>query len=115
MKHRPDDELPRTLEAAVSILLAGLSNQGRTAVESTPESDLIRRFHHGWGTGIRNAFGLWAGNRALLDSCCALGTYGPHPDEASSVIIKGVWNRLHGLPQQNTSAPPLGSLQVHIL
>jgi hypothetical protein len=58
-------------------------------VRGTPRGDLIR-FHHGWGTGIRNAFGLWGGNRALLDSCG-----GGHPDDASMVIIEAVWKHLH--------------------
>jgi uncharacterized protein DUF6794 len=50
--------------------------------------------------GIRNAFGLWQGNAALLKSC-AEARYGPgpdamfmHPDDASGVIIEAVWRRL---------------------
>jgi len=53
-----------------------------------PEEQLIR-FHHGWGTGIRNEFGLWKGNKELLADCHA-----EHPDDASMVIIQAVWERL---------------------
>ena len=43
--------------------------------------------HLGWGgLGIRNGFGLWRGNVALLESCRV-----SHPDSCSSAIIAGVW------------------------
>ena len=89
------------VEAAVSVLLSGLTEGDREAVKLTPEVGLIE-FHHGWGTGIRNDFGLWAGNRPLIESCIELG--GPacaDPDSASQVIIKAVWNRLNHLPVQH--------------
>jgi hypothetical protein len=84
------DEWPKTVEEAVDRLLRDLKEEDRQRVRDTPEDGLIR-FHHGWGTGIRNAYGLWRGNRELLASCG-----GGHPDDASMVIIRAVWRRLRG-------------------
>lgn len=67
----------------------------RCPVRSMPKDDLIE-FHFGWGMGIRNAFGLWGGNEALLQSCAeARGYPFIHPDDASMVIIEAVWERLN--------------------
>ncbi len=46
--------------------------------------------------GIRNAYGLWAGNKALLESC---GSANIHPDECSMTIIEAVWDRLQEMEQ----------------
>jgi hypothetical protein len=59
---------PTTLDEAVAHLVSVLSEEDKATVRDTPEDDLIR-FHHGWGTGIRNGFGLWGGNPELLASC----------------------------------------------
>ena len=91
------DTLPRTLEDALDRILRGLSDEDRAWVASTSESDLIL-FHHGWGTGIRNSFGLCGRNTALLSDC---GSADMHADDASGVIIQAVWNKLHGLPIGN--------------
>lgn len=80
---------PQTVEEAVTRILSQMSVANKEQVRATPKKDLTR-FHHGWGTGIRNAFGLWAGNQALLDDCRR-----SHPDSASMVIIEAVWERLH--------------------
>jgi hypothetical protein len=83
-----EEELPKTVEEAVNRILAGMDDADKTHVRETPRDKLIL-FHHGWGTGIRNAFGLWSGNTALLASCGE-----GHPDDASMVIIEAVWARL---------------------
>lgn len=84
------DNWPKTLGEAVDKVAASLSQEDRRRVVSTETENLID-FHFGWGTGIRNAFGLWAGNTALLESC---GSREMHPDNASTVIIEAVWKRL---------------------
>ena len=81
---------PRTLDEAVERVLADLSEADRDRVRNTPRGELIR-FHHGWGTGIRNAFGLWGKNRELLES---LGAGGWGADAVSMQIIETVWERL---------------------
>ncbi|HEX5157646.1 MAG TPA: DUF6794 domain-containing protein [Ktedonobacterales bacterium] len=88
---------PQSVDEAVDRLLAGISDEDKGTVRSTPKDELYT-FHFGWGMGIRNAFGFWQGNAALLKSC-AEAQYGPdatfiHPDSASGVIIEAVWQRL---------------------
>jgi len=79
---------PRTVEQAVTNILGSMSEEDKQKVRATKREDLIR-YHHGWGTGIRNGLGLWRGNRQLLADCNA-----QHPDDASMVIIDAVWERL---------------------
>jgi len=81
---------PRTVDEAVARLTSQMSAEAKRYVVTRPEEDLIL-FHHGWGTGIRNEFGLWRGNTELLASC---GSTNMHPDSASSVIIKATWMKL---------------------
>jgi len=79
---------PRTVDEAATRILADMKGADKTRVRETKREDLIF-FHHGWGTGIRNEFGLWKGNTNLLADCHA-----HHPDDASMVIIEAVWQRL---------------------
>ncbi len=85
---------PKTVDAAVDNILATMDDKSKAQVRSTPRRNLAR-FHLGWGTGIRNEFGLWAGNTALLESC---GGKRIHPDDCSMIIIERVWDRLQNLP-----------------
>jgi len=83
-------EWPTTVDAVVTDLLNTLSAEDKEMVRKTAFDDLIR-FHHGWGTGIRNHYGLWRGNSALIADACG----GPcHPDDASMRIIEAVWKAL---------------------
>lgn len=84
------DQWPRTVEATVADLLSSLSDADKATVRETKKEDLIR-FHHGWGTGIRNHYGLWRGNEELIESACGRRC---HPDEASMAIIEAAWTAL---------------------
>jgi hypothetical protein len=79
---------PKTVDEAVTRLLAGMDDADKARVRDTKKADLIL-FHHGWGTGIRNDFGLWRGNTSLMTDC-----HTRIPDEASMAIIEAVWQRL---------------------
>ncbi len=79
---------PKTVDQAVTRLLANMNDADQARIRDTKKDDLVL-FHHGWGTGIRNDFGLWQGNTALLADCHA-----SHPDDASMVIIEAVWQKL---------------------
>jgi hypothetical protein len=92
---RSKADWPQDVESAVARLLALLSEEDKETVRSTPE-DRLGQFHFTWGMGIRNSFGLWAGNQALMDSCAQVGTSFDDPDSASGIIIKAVWNQLTG-------------------
>ena len=79
---------PLTVDAAVTKILAGMTDADKAAVRAKKKDELIE-YHHGWGTGIRNEFGLWHGNYSLLADC-----HTDVPDGASMVIIEAVWQRL---------------------
>lgn len=71
-------------------ILVRMPDQDKQRVRATKRQDLIM-FHHGWGTGIRNYYGLWRGNEKLIASACGKPC---HPDDASMIIIEDVWNEL---------------------
>lgn len=64
-----------------------MSESEKASVVNTPENSLIN-FHHSWGTRIRNDYNLWR-NQALVKA-----TGAAHPDDASMLIIKAVWQEL---------------------
>lgn len=90
---KSEDKLPQTLDQAVDRIVSKLKEDDKLTVKNTPFNDLIQ-YHHGWGTGIRNSFGLWGDNKELIVSIC--GPKECHPDDASMAIIYGVWNKLNG-------------------
>jgi hypothetical protein len=97
-------ELPRTVQEAVERLRLSLSLAEQEAIAAKREAGLID-LHFGLGARIRNEFGLWQGNPALLLDCQRLklkdmanipdsGVALLHPDEAAMVIIRALWTRL---------------------
>ncbi len=80
---------PTTVEEAADRILAGMTAEDKACVRERAREELSA-FHFGWGTGIRNAFGLWRGNRALLESSGTMD-----PDHCSMVIIERVWEKLN--------------------
>ena len=81
---------PKTLDEAVDYMIAALGPGEKELIRTTDETDL-GEFHYGLGTGIREVFDLWHGNKELLKSC---GSKALHPDDASKVIIEALWRRL---------------------
>jgi hypothetical protein len=90
----PGTDWPLTCDEAITRIVRELDPKSKKLVRTTPYEDLIG-FHHGWGMGIRNRFGLWAGNKSLFDSCMERATWEQrHPDTVSMIIIEGVWEEL---------------------
>lgn len=85
-----DNSWPKTVRDAVEILVSGMSDESKSNVAHTGEEQLIL-YHLGWGTAIRNKFGLWRGNTDLLTDC---GSQYPDPENCSQVIIEAIWRRL---------------------
>jgi hypothetical protein len=79
---------PSTLNEAVTRLIDDMDEADKKAVRDTKQRELIL-FLHGWGTGIRNEFGLRRGNTDLIADCHA-----EDPERASMIIIEEVWQRL---------------------
>lgn len=90
------NDWPKTVDEAVDRLVATLSEARKRQLRELPKGELGRT-HHGLGMTIRNIFGLWQGNRALLNSCAAREGYPSgmlHPDDVSIVIVRALWERL---------------------
>ena len=90
MLNSPAPDWPTTVDEAVDRILAKLTDAQKDEVRRTPAADLDF-LHFGLGTAIRNECGLWEGNTALLAAC---GSPDMHPDDASDVIVRAVWERL---------------------
>ncbi|MEF8719277.1 MAG: DUF6794 domain-containing protein [Candidatus Accumulibacter necessarius] len=80
-------EWPATVDEAVGVVIATLSDTDKATISAMAESELIGL--HMVGAWIRNNLGLWSGNQSLLES-----TGEPNADDASMVIIVAVWERL---------------------
>jgi hypothetical protein len=79
---------PVTIDEAVGVMIAALFDEDKATISAMAESELVS-LHMSLGAWIRNNFGLWSGNRPLLES-----TGEPNADDASMVIIVAVWRRL---------------------
>jgi len=86
---------PKSVEEAVAALIENLSIKEKSQIAKMTQEDLPG-LHFSLGLGIRNEFGLWAGNKDLLESCASLvGKEIIHPDDASALIMKELWKKLH--------------------
>jgi hypothetical protein len=86
---------PKTVEEAVDRLTKGLSLKDKATIANMAEADL-GTLHSNLGKYIRNEFALRSGNEDLIASCCDMAQKDKiHEDEASSIIIKKLWKRLH--------------------
>ena len=79
---------PATINEAVGVVIASLSDEDKAAIAAMAESELIG-LHLGLGGWIRNHLGLWKGNRALLEA-----TGEADADDASMVIVEAAWRRV---------------------
>lgn len=79
---------PRSMKSAVDQLVATLDSESLQVLREMPEENL-GELHFGLAWGIRNGFGLWAGNCELLAEC---GT--DNVDVASNIIVHQLWKRL---------------------
>jgi hypothetical protein len=92
---------PRTIDDAVTRVIASMSEEEMSELRSTDERELIN-FHFGLGWVIRNEFGFYQGNDDLLKACARSRhnaferlLFMNDPDEASGFIIEEVWKRLN--------------------
>jgi hypothetical protein len=89
-----EQDWPGTINEAVLVIISELSEADKNLIMNFKQERLIK-FHHGFGTGIRNDFGLWKGNKAFIESACGKPC---HPDTASMAIIEAVWRKLNEIP-----------------
>lgn len=85
---------PTTISESVDSLLKVLSVEDKALIKHTLYKNLYM-FHHGFGTWIRNNFGLWGDNDSLIFNCAkSKESNFIHPDDASGIIIDSLWNKL---------------------
>lgn len=85
---------PEAVNEAVTRLIGELPLKDKTTIANMSEDDLTT-LQFSLGTYIGREFGIWSGNRQLLDSCEIIsGDAHLHPDFAPSVIIKELWKQL---------------------
>jgi hypothetical protein len=90
-----ENQYPKTVDEAVELLHANMCLNEECMLASMDEVDLTD-LHLSLGHDIRDDFGLWAGNEALMESCRIMaGRQDLHIDDASMVIIKALWEKVN--------------------
>lgn len=93
-KSRPLNRPPVSVAEAVSRLIAEMPLKDRATVSNMTERELYT-LNFTLGAYIRNHFGIWTGNQALMISCREVSENPNLPQkDASSVIIKELWKTL---------------------
>ena len=83
---------PKTVDEAVQVLKTKwLQPKDRDWILRNTKHEVWGRLYMGFGTGMRNEFGLWGDNQPLHDSC---GT--KDPEGCSSVILNRLWESVRG-------------------
>ena len=83
---------PKTVDEAVEVLKTKwLQPKDRDWILRNTKDEVWARLYIGFGTGMRNQFGLWGDNQPLHDSC---GT--KDPEACSSVILNRLWESVRG-------------------
>jgi hypothetical protein len=78
---------PKTVAEAVQVLKTKwLQPKDRDWILRNTKDEVRSRLYMGFGTGVRNQFGLWGDNQPLHDSC---GT--KDPEGCSVVILNRLW------------------------
>jgi hypothetical protein len=92
--HEPQKDLPRSVAAAIERLSETLQLKDRARIANLQPEELDQ-LRTGLGDYIKQQFGLYSGNTALLQSCAELGRLSrPLPDEACAVILRALWQEL---------------------
>ncbi len=91
--NQASNNISKTVAEAVQRLMSDLSLKDKNTIAKMDEADLIN-LHFSLGLSIRNKF-LYPRNEQLLESCrfVSKDKY-LHWDEAASVIIRELWQRL---------------------
>ena len=79
------DSWPRDKVVAVALLIAAMTPDSKASLVRIRRNDLFPD-HTGMAAYVRQHFGLWAGNNALITSCGC-----DSPDDAAVAIIETAW------------------------
>ncbi|MEI8186991.1 MAG: DUF6794 domain-containing protein [Chlorobiaceae bacterium] len=91
---------PKTINEAVELMIDTMSDIDKTELLNTKQEDLYR-FQYSLGMLIGGLFGLYNGNKALLEACAHTRKNEierllmlSDPEKASWIIIEAIWKRL---------------------
>lgn len=87
--------VPHTLEEALATLAAHGSPDLLTLVQEKAEDAAIAELHLGFGTWLRNDWGLWE-KGPLYDDLARRGLV--DPEDMSSVVLRSFWRQQRGHP-----------------
>ncbi|MBC3539323.1 DUF6794 domain-containing protein [Rufibacter sediminis] len=88
---------PNSIEDSFLCLDRMFGDTAKYTFATLPEDISTFRLHHGFGTWIRNNWGLW-GSSKLKQELTGLGFV--HPDDMSSFLLKAYHRRLNNKPLQ---------------
>jgi hypothetical protein len=86
---------PVTCDEAAARAIEKMGPNGVERLRSLGKDELTE-LHFSLGLNIRNGFGLWDGNQALIDSCAGAAGTTAEPDSVSMMIITRAWEVVHG-------------------
>lgn len=91
---------PRSVEEVVDILIRDLSLRDKVTLASLSENNLESSIYLALAKTIRKEFGLYSGNKELLDSCSSfLGRSYDKFEDPAMVIIKELWKKIRKMYQ----------------
>jgi hypothetical protein len=83
---------PAIIVETIDQIVAGLPEEGRKEIAAMSGADDMVKYHHGWGTGLRNSLGLW-GDSELANAFKEIGVW--HADDMSGILMDSVWRRVN--------------------
>lgn len=92
---KPVQLIPSTLDEAVDQIVQTMTLDDKLAFAAEDPECPGALYHHGFGTSLRNNWGLWDKNSPLAQWFRERGLW--HADDFSGCIFKSLWCRLNGL------------------
>lgn len=85
--------IPIDLDDCLKQLDNMFADSTKTKIKNMTEDEFIGGYHHGFGTWLRNNWGLWKGS-SLSQYFESLGVY--HPDDMTGIIFNSFHRKLTG-------------------
>ena len=101
---------PKTVDEAVDKFIASLNEEDINFIKTHKQNESLTSIQVSidMGRGIRNRFGLWKDNDALMEDSGE-----SHPDDASGIILDKVWDQLYEGFMEPKWEPPMGYGEVY--
>ncbi len=85
---------PKTVDEAVGRVIVDLNLRDKTTLANMDLDDMVK-LHSNLHVYFKNAFGLWSGNKELIDSCRFISKEPVHNETDATVVILAVlWKKL---------------------